>query len=99
VRFRALLAARRGEEAEPERLFARSAALLRELVMPFQLAVVLLEHSEWLHANGRADRGTPLVAEALAIFERLEAGPWIERAERLGEGDATVSPTLEATYD
>jgi hypothetical protein len=79
------------EKAEAERFLARSGALPRELVMPVQLAGVLLEHAEWVHANGRVDGGVPLVAEALAIFHRLEAGPWIEPAERLGKG-ATVCP-------
>lgn len=37
--------------------------------MPFWLAVTLLEQGE---AAG--------VAEALEIFERLEAAPWLERA-------------------
>ena len=46
-----------------------AAQRFREVGMPFWLAVTLLEQGE---AAG--------VAEALEIFERLEAAPWLERA-------------------
>ncbi len=87
ARFRAILAARRGDDVEADRLFRGAAALLRELAMPFHLAVVLLEHGEWLDARLRADEAAPLVAEALDVFERLGASPWISRARQLDSGD------------
>ena len=49
---------------------------------PFWLAVALLEHGEWLVAQGRAEEAESLLAEAREIFERLEARPWLERLER-----------------
>ena len=61
------------ELATAERLFA-------ELGAPFDLAVVQLEHVEWLAAQGRATQAEPLLAEAQETFERLEARPWVARA-------------------
>ena len=90
-RFGALLAARRGNEAEAERLFKRSVGLLRELAMPFQLAVVLLEEAESLGPRSQGDEADALAAEALALFEGLGAAPWIGRASRLVCGDAVLS--------
>jgi class 3 adenylate cyclase/tetratricopeptide (TPR) repeat protein len=81
-RFRARLAARRGDNAEAERLFKRAGALLRELEVPFALAVVLLEHAEWLGSTGRPDEAEPFAEEACQTFERLGALPWLVRAGR-----------------
>jgi class 3 adenylate cyclase/tetratricopeptide (TPR) repeat protein len=68
------------ESAAP--LFGRAGALLRELAMPFWLAVTLLEHGEWLRDVGEADEADVLITEAREIFERLEATPWLERVAR-----------------
>ena len=65
---------RRGERAHDRQ------GLFGELETPFYLAVVQLEHAEWLVARDRASEAEPLVAEALQTFERLEAGPWVARA-------------------
>jgi hypothetical protein len=57
--------------------------------LPFYLAVVQLEHGEWLMARGRPDDAQPLLAEARETFERLEATPWVERTlESRQEGEA-----------
>jgi hypothetical protein len=56
-------------------------AINRFRELPFWLAVTLLEHGEWLGEQGRSDEAEPLVAEAREIFERLEAAPWLERAD------------------
>jgi len=84
ARFRATLAARRGDAEEVERLFKQAAGRFRELSVPFYLAVTALEHGEWLVAEGRADEADPLLAEGREIFERLGAQPWLERLERVG---------------
>jgi class 3 adenylate cyclase/tetratricopeptide (TPR) repeat protein len=84
ARLRSGLAQQRGETDEAERLAKRATAMFREIAMPFFLAVVELEHAEWLAGQGRADEATPLLAEANEIFERLEATPWLERVERVG---------------
>jgi class 3 adenylate cyclase/tetratricopeptide (TPR) repeat protein len=72
ARFRA----RRAEGDEADRLFRRAVGSFRELEFPFYLAVTLLEHGESL---GGAE-GEPVIAEAVSIFERLGATPWLERA-------------------
>jgi tetratricopeptide (TPR) repeat protein len=60
--------------------YAAAVTRLRELELPFWLAVTLLEHGELLGEQGRADEAEPLLAEAREIFERLGATPWAERA-------------------
>jgi class 3 adenylate cyclase/tetratricopeptide (TPR) repeat protein len=89
-RFRAQLAGRRGEHEEAERRFKGAAGLFREIASPFYLAITLLEHAEWLTGEGRADEAEPFVGEARQIFERLEATPWVERAD-------AVAPRAEVT--
>jgi tetratricopeptide (TPR) repeat protein len=76
-RFRARLA---GEDPGADRRFSEATSILRELELPFHLAVVLLEHGEWLAARGRPDDAAPLLAEARETFDRLGAVPWLERA-------------------
>jgi predicted ATPase/class 3 adenylate cyclase len=73
-RFRARLGSPRADD-----LFKGAAALFRELGLPFYLAVTNLEHAEWLAACKRPGDLAALVSEARAIFERLGAGPWLER--------------------
>jgi class 3 adenylate cyclase/predicted ATPase len=80
ARFRGLVAAARGAHDGVEQRFKTSEQILREYGMPFRLAVVELEHAEWLLARGREDEAEPLLKEAREIFERLEAKPWLERA-------------------
>jgi hypothetical protein len=46
--------------------------------------VVELEHAEWLTAESRGEEAAPLVEEARAIFGKLNAAPWLERAEKIG---------------
>jgi tetratricopeptide (TPR) repeat protein len=84
ARFRARLAATRDDPpGRAEAGFKAAAGLLRELQMPFWLAVTLLEHGEWLATRGRPAEAAPLLEEAGASFERLEARPWSERVARL----------------
>jgi predicted ATPase/class 3 adenylate cyclase len=75
-RFRALLV---GDDPGADRGFTAAAAQLRALGLPFHLAVVLLEHGEWLAAQGRPGDAAPFLAEARETFERLGADPWLER--------------------
>ena len=53
--------------------------MLRELGVPFWLAVTFLEHGEWLARDAGAEPAEPLLAEAAEIFQRLGARPWLER--------------------
>jgi tetratricopeptide (TPR) repeat protein len=80
ARFRARLAAASGDAEKADRLFRRAGGLLADMTMPFHLAVVRLEHGEWLLSAGREAEAGMLLAEACEAFERLEARPWIARA-------------------
>jgi tetratricopeptide (TPR) repeat protein len=80
ARFRARLATRRGEDEDVEGLLSRAQSLFRDLQMPFYLAVALLEHAEWLADLDRPDDAEALLGEAVPIFERLGARPWVTRA-------------------
>jgi tetratricopeptide (TPR) repeat protein len=82
-RFRARLA---GEDPGADRHFTAAATRLRAAELPFYLAVVQLEHAEWLTARGRPDDAQPLLAEARDTFERLEAVPWLERVDAVAPG-------------
>jgi class 3 adenylate cyclase/tetratricopeptide (TPR) repeat protein len=92
TRFRARLAAGHLATEETDRLFRRAASLFRELAFPFYLAVVLLEHGEWLTQEQNAD-AEPLLTEAHQLFGRLKASPWLDRVARL----AAVRPLSAAT--
>jgi tetratricopeptide (TPR) repeat protein len=78
-RFRARLPSGPTEDAEQR--FKGAAGMFRELGTPFWLAVTLLEHGEWLVAEGRSDHSEPLLAEAGRTFDQLMARPWLERLE------------------
>src|SRR5262249_17628685 len=90
ARFRARAAAARGDHDGVEQGFKTAAGIFREHGLTFPLAVAELEHGEWLVGQGRADEAEPLLAEALEIFERLEATPWLERAQSAGTFAAEV---------
>jgi class 3 adenylate cyclase/tetratricopeptide (TPR) repeat protein len=84
ARFGARLGAARDDADRAALGFDTAERQFRELSMRFLLAVTLLEHGEWLISRGRADDAAPLLSEARAIFEDLEARPWVERLERVG---------------
>ncbi len=68
-----------GENDGVEVCFEAADSGLRELGTPFDLAIALIDHAEWLAARGRQDKAEPLRAEAREIFDRLQARPWLER--------------------
>jgi class 3 adenylate cyclase/tetratricopeptide (TPR) repeat protein len=74
----------RARMTDDEEGFKGAAGGFREYNFPFWLAVAQLEHAEWLVAHGRTADAEPLLAEAREIFARLEAAPWLERAESVG---------------
>ena len=84
-RFEALLAARSGDGELAEERFRAAAEILREISARFYLAVVLLEHGEWLVESGSAEDAEPLLQEAREIFERLGAKPWLDRLGEVAE--------------
>ena len=87
TRFRALL----GDQ--PDQRFRAAAAAFREYGTVLLAAKVQTEHAEWLIGEGRADEAEALLGEARAVFERLHARPWLERADAAGYGlaEAAVS--------
>jgi hypothetical protein len=90
TRYKAKLAAARGDDAPVEQGFKGAAGLFREIAAPFHMAVTLLDLGEWLAEHGRIDEAKPSLDEAAAIFEELEARPWLERL-------AKVLPEREVT--
>jgi hypothetical protein len=80
-RFRAHLA---GDDAGADRDFTAAAAKLRALELPFHVAVVQLEHAEWLNRQGRYTDAGPFLPEARDVFERLGATPWMQRLDAAG---------------
>jgi hypothetical protein len=92
LRFRARVAARRGGEAGIDADFGTATRLFAEHELPFQRAVVQLEHAEWLAERGRGDEAGALVAAARETFERLEARPWLERLAELEPGERAGVP-------
>jgi class 3 adenylate cyclase/tetratricopeptide (TPR) repeat protein len=71
--------------------FKTAAGGFREYNFPFWLAVTELEHGEWLVRHDRAADAESLFAESRAIFERLEARPWLERAAQVDLEPSDVS--------
>ena len=84
-RFRAHLG---GNDPGSDRHFTAAAAQFRAIGLPFHLAVVQLEHGEWLTTRGRPDDAQPLLAEARETFEWLRATPWLERIDAAAPGSA-----------
>ena len=91
VGFTSLAEDRDSEEVrEPANAYARAAAIFREFAMSFWLAVTQTEHSEWLAVQGKMDEANPLLSEAHATFQGLDAKPWLERVEALAPQAAEV---------
>ena len=83
ARFGARRAGLDGDHATAQAGFLAAADIFREIEVPFELAVVRLEHAEWLSSAGRAAEAEPLLDEARTTFERLRATPWLERLARV----------------
>ncbi|MGA7088172.1 MAG: hypothetical protein WB116_07860, partial [Candidatus Dormiibacterota bacterium] len=77
-----------GEQSAVESWFEAAEAGFRAIQTPFDLAVALTEHAEWLASRGRQENAEPLRAEAQEIFQRLKARPWMDR---LGPSASTES--------
>ena len=84
ARFEGLLAQRHGDLDKADERLAAAARELRAIDAPFALGQLLLDHAEVLYAAGRNDDAARLTAEAVTIFERLRATPWLARAQALG---------------
>jgi class 3 adenylate cyclase/tetratricopeptide (TPR) repeat protein len=83
ARLSARLSAQRGDHDNVEPGLLAAVEGFRRLGTPFELAVALLEHGEWLVAQGRAGEAAPLLDEARDIFDGLKATPWQDRLARV----------------
>jgi tetratricopeptide (TPR) repeat protein len=81
--FTARLHALRGEHEDAAAAFTAAAGHYRSLELPYELAIVLIGHGQFLADAGRTDEASPLYAEARAILERLGERLWLERLERI----------------
>ncbi|MGW3943786.1 LuxR C-terminal-related transcriptional regulator, partial [Streptomyces phaeochromogenes] len=82
-RLRALTSRARGLLADPEDAEPHFRAALADPVLehwPFERAQTLLDFAEWLRRRRRIAEARGPLTEALEIFRRLGAHPWIERA-------------------
>ena len=77
LRFRARIASR-SDDTGVDSLFLDATTRFRRLGV-FWLAVTLLEHGEWLVAQGRGPEAEAVLGEAREIFVRLRARPWLDR--------------------
>ncbi len=84
------LSALRGDPDSVEAGFTAAIAQFRDLGMPFDLGVVLLEFAEWLEGEGRQEDAAAFGLESRALFEQLGARPWLDRVERLLARDASM---------
>jgi hypothetical protein len=79
ARLRARLDTAHGSHDQVDQHFHSAAALCREFGFVFDLAVTQLDHAEWLTTQNRVEDAQPLLTEARATFEQLQAIPWLER--------------------
>ncbi len=96
-RIRARLLALDNDPAAADE-FDAATKTLRELELPYYLAVCLADSAEYHAANGDTQRAAELAEEAARIAAKLGARPLLERAQRLvtpastGELDPTQRP-------
>jgi ATP/maltotriose-dependent transcriptional regulator MalT len=76
ARIRGLL----GENDEIDGHFAAALSLHQQTPQPFEAARTRLLYGERLRRARRRSDARPPLREALAIFERLGAAPWVDRA-------------------
>jgi class 3 adenylate cyclase/tetratricopeptide (TPR) repeat protein len=83
ARARAKVAAASGETQGVGARFEEAVAGLRGVEMPYDLALALTDHGEWLLATGRAEEAAKPLAEAREIFEGLGATVLLDRLDAL----------------
>jgi hypothetical protein len=85
--LRARFRGRLSEGREAWAHFREAEHAYESLGAPFLRAVTQLEHAESLEAEGASEEADVLRAAARAVFERLGATPWLERADRSPAGE------------
>lgn len=86
--------ARRGRFSDAERRYERALQLLEQTPYPYIHGRVLLSLGLMLADRSETEPARARVQEALAIFQRLGAGPCIEKADR---ALATLAPSRATT--
>jgi class 3 adenylate cyclase/tetratricopeptide (TPR) repeat protein len=86
ARARALVAAAQGEQAGVEEGLLGVIDDFRALGYPYWLARGQTDLAAWLIDNGRGAEATPLLEDAIAVFELLRAAPALARAMELMAG-------------
>jgi class 3 adenylate cyclase/tetratricopeptide (TPR) repeat protein len=79
ARLTARIATLHGDDQTVEAGLLVALQVFRDIAMPFETGVTLLELGEWLAARNRSNEAESLLTEAREIFERLKARPWLER--------------------
>ncbi|MFD8719116.1 AAA family ATPase [Streptomyces sp. NPDC059629] len=79
IRARAL--ALTAEPAEAEERFFGAMANPVGGTWPFERAQLQLDYGEWLRRQRRVNDARPVLSDALETFRRLQATPWVLRAE------------------
>jgi hypothetical protein len=92
----ARLAAIRGDDGTVEPAFLAAEQTFRQVRFPFDLAVTLAHHGEWLVGTGQSDRAEPILTEAREIFGGLRATPWLERVDALTSVEAGAQQVTPA---
>ena len=100
-RLEQLMARARGLLAGPARAEAHFGKALSDPAgdqWPFERAQLRLDYGEWLRRRRRINDAKPVLTEALAIFRRLRARSWAQRAEaELRAGGVAVAAPHGAT--
>ncbi len=90
-RFRARLAAARGDEGAAAAGFTAAEDALSRLGYPYWLARARLDHAEWLAAIGRPAASEPLARAAITALTDFSAWPWADRARAIADA-GSASP-------
>jgi DNA-binding CsgD family transcriptional regulator len=83
-RLEQLIARARGILAAPDRAEAHFETALADPAgdqWPFERAQLRLDYAEWLRRRRRINDAKPVLTQALAIFQRLGARSWSQRAQ------------------
>jgi tetratricopeptide (TPR) repeat protein len=91
ARLGARVCALRGDHDSVEAGFTAAIAEFRDLGMPFERGVTLVELAEWLDRLGRHEDAAAFALESGALFEPLGARPWLDRVERLLANESSKS--------
>ena len=82
LRVQGMTVARQGRWAEAESLLTGAASMAHPMPYPYGEARVLYECGRMRGQKGELEQARPRLEEALAIFQRLGACPYIERTEQ-----------------